>query len=1503
MASLILLFQLFALSETESYASAAAVTNSEDASPNAAIQHPYYPPSASDLQASIATADKLLAQYTEDQWVNLVPKQSPRTVLNDPFDGSDSWVWSSANPDRIQTTKGLVFPNTQYPYQYTQVKVMSGKTVDVPYVEYSGKKYLIQARIDYEKTSFMSSNLPILANAYQATGDEKYARRVAIALDAWADVVPDFYMTSKNVATLISADNVANYYNTDIQRVSDHNGISHEMHSGEIFAFDRIYESAALKQLSQSKGYDVREHIRKDFFLNVVNWLTTYQSMKVHTSTNLSGAVEAISRVATVLHQPELMDWLSRYMDITVGDNFKRDGMFPESFSYHAGYANSNYTISQLIQSYFQIHMPETDVQLELKEKIERQSSFLANAKEVQKKVAFPDGDLPPFHDTTKGGASKRNATESQLLPAYGHLMLGGGSDRLQTQYNINFNDMANHVHPNVLSSTLFGFGKELIGGIRYSRTAARDFTSDTLSMNTVVVDRDNQFRGTKQGAGNVGHLFTNGNLSLYEPGLDGIEASEVYSDWAYPGTAQRYQRLNVMNTIDPEHPYLIDLFKVTGGSTHEYFLHGSTQFDETAEASFPLQKINKPYPLLPDNETWTDPLKEGDKRNWYGMFRDVSTGQSPGNWDVTFRDSEDGGVGTRIFMVDDGSNQVYLGKSPHSYRDKQYDNIYQFWRPSLIVKREASNQNNLDSLFISVMEPLNGASAIASISRVPLQDNSPEHVAFSVKFKNGREDIVLINLNNPDITGRSTPDQLLATADGKYSLNGRIGLLYERNGFMKPYLISGSNFQYGSDALKISQSSYTGTVTGAQRVSEGSDVDALITDVNLPEGDALKGKWVSLQFGTYKVIPDSNGAYPNETTEQQGFSEMFQVERIEKRNGLSYIITTEDHALSIGNNTIEQLRPQRTFEGKPTLRIDFSATTDSVPPVFSSPKLEGIQVNGKPIPGFDPAVYSYKSSMPAGAAIIPVVSASGSNLIEVTQAQEPFGSAIITVKDRQDPSLQTSYSVKFTAIPVYGDVPVGLVPFQIKGVTASPGYNSGFPPPNAIDGNLATRWAAKGEHWITFDLGESKTIDTFISAFLNGDKDRYSFDLDVSENGTDWTRVFTGSSNGKTAGLELFSFEKTKARYVKYIGHGNTKDSWNNINEVFIAGHSVATKLDLTVSSAVYSYSDTAQIRSVLTNVYGVPLSGQTIGFFLNEAKIGEAVTGPSGEALLNYRVNVGVPSGTSAEYVVKAKFAGASDQTLQPSEAIGKLTVQKEQASIAYVGPLKWNHSNGTLSAVVRQQEDSDLGALNDLPINFNLNKILVDGTYVPVRSATVLTNVYGQANLAETLTDGLYEVKTTLAANPYYTENAATVIMTVSTATYDSNSIKVNGHTNVPVPSGIFGAKAKKIHLEGEWGEDSAGKVTGNARIHVEPQGLRLTMNGADWIVTMDSSTYVQGSAVDEQGGTYTVRLMMETSRVQHGHSSDISLVIWRGNVAEGPPAAELWAQDFNGSIRIR
>ncbi|UKS28681.1 discoidin domain-containing protein [Paenibacillus sp. HWE-109] len=219
-------------------------------------------------------------------------------------------------------------------------------------------------------------------------------------------------------------------------------------------------------------------------------------------------------------------------------------------------------------------------------------------------------------------------------------------------------------------------------------------------------------------------------------------------------------------------------------------------------------------------------------------------------------------------------------------------------------------------------------------------------------------------------------------------------------------------------------------------------------------------------------------------------------------------------------------------------------------------PKLTDIRINGVSLANFAPSTYSYTAALPLGTKVIPIISATSLHNVEITQAQQVFGTAIITVKDRQDPYLQAKYEVQMTGFPIYGDIPDRFMTFPIQSVTASAGYHASFPPANAIDGDLNTRYAAKGiTHWIQFDLGANKPIRSAVISFLKGDVDRYTFDLQVSEDGLVWTSVYSGKSSGKTAGLEIFPFEQVNARYVKYNGKGNSKDTWNNINEIYIGG------------------------------------------------------------------------------------------------------------------------------------------------------------------------------------------------------------------------------------------------------------------------------------------------------------------------------------------------------------
>ena len=128
---------------------------------------------------------------------------------------------------------------------------------------------------------------------------------------------------------------------------------------------------------------------------------------------------------------------------------------------------------------------------------------------------------------------------------------------------------------------------------------------------------------------------------------------------------------------------------------------------------------------------------------------------------------------------------------------------------------------------------------------------------------------------------------------------------------------------------------------------------------------------------------------------------------------------------------------------------------------------------------------------------------------------------------------------------------------YSIPGANVTASGNDGNVPANTVDGSLATRWSMQGDNqWIRYDLGAVKTPAWVRLAFLNGDSRVYTFDVQLSSNGTSWTTVYSGSSSGTTTALETHNFPNGSARYVRIMGHGNSVNMWNSITETEVWGY-----------------------------------------------------------------------------------------------------------------------------------------------------------------------------------------------------------------------------------------------------------------------------------------------------------------------------------------------------------
>lgn len=58
-------------------------------------------------------------------------------------------------------------------------------------------------------------------------------------------------------------------------------------------------------------------------------------------------------------------------------------------------------------------------------------------------------------------------------------------------------------------------------------------------------------------------------------PNLPGLSLLRIDAPRAYPWSVKRYARTLALNTVDLQHPYVIDLFLVDGGKIHDYFMRG----------------------------------------------------------------------------------------------------------------------------------------------------------------------------------------------------------------------------------------------------------------------------------------------------------------------------------------------------------------------------------------------------------------------------------------------------------------------------------------------------------------------------------------------------------------------------------------------------------------------------------------------------------------------------------------------------------------------------------------------------------------------------------------------------------------------------------------------------------------------------------------------------------------------------------------------------------------
>ncbi|MFP3903281.1 MAG: heparinase II/III family protein [Armatimonadota bacterium] len=855
-----------------------------------ALEHGINPDSA---EAYERNCDRVMAMSIEEM-LSFVPEKPTCRFCYCPnchggSQGSGIYSWSIENPDQVRCKYcGMVFPNEKYPLDKTiEGKNAHGETVTYRYhqdQERDDLRIFIPAHIMMHKRAWILDQLHNLGVAWQATKKPEYARRAALILDRIAQVYPHYPMMRQWITTFKFPGDQKPPFSGAGGRWG--RWMASELPADVVRAYDLVYDSEEFDRLSQERGYDVREKIEEDFLKATWEYVNTFET---HTHNMAPSYLRTAIEMGRVIRQPEYVHWAYRWLlEILHGGCFY-DGCWREAPSYHfqvigglknafdalRGYSDPPGYVDEGDGKRFDNMEPDEDI------------AFYDTARGAFDPVAYPNGYASCIHDTWPHSrrSAPRSETNSGILPGYGHASLGRGRGDNQMQAQLHFSGGHGHTHLDNLNLALWAKGHEMLCDLGYTHTKLRWWNICTIGHNLVAIDRANQ-NGSN----------SDGNLLHYFPDTGGVAMVEADGRRAYHAIEdlQTYRRMLVTVPVSSADAYVVDIFRTVGGSTHDWLLHGDADDDMTATCSVPLtgQREN----LLESEDTWEEPKTEGSRFNPYGVIRDVKTSGDVTDAVTTFRYTESPEEGVRIHLAGESQSLLMLGKSP-SVRKAGRDSgaVYDYWMPQMVVRR--TGEAPLSTVFTMVEEPFSEATFIDTVERLQVQPDDTDAVA--LRIRHGEiVDTVL-----------ASPSKDTCSADG-ITLAGRLGIVRHDQGRVTGmWLFEGTELQCAGAAVEAPAASYSGTIAGAQRISDGADTDALFTDADLPEDRALHGMWMIV-------------SHPN------GRTHGYEIERVEHRDGQTAIVLTMDHGLRIeGEKTSHVFFPQSTMEGENTFVIPLATS------------------------------------------------------------------------------------------------------------------------------------------------------------------------------------------------------------------------------------------------------------------------------------------------------------------------------------------------------------------------------------------------------------------------------------------------------------------------------------------------------------------------------------------------------------------------------------------------
>ena len=329
----------------------------------------------------------------------------------------------------------------------------------------------------------------------------------------------------------------------------------------------------------------------------------------------------------------------------------------------------------------------------------------------------------------------------SRHLAAYGWASLQNGNPAHPVATSLFYGRFIGHTHRDKMQLDIYAEGASMIPDFGYPETCNSNdprkegFFNHVIAHNTVMVDASDQAQ-------------RRGRCLAYDTGPV-CQYMEAQNDGVYP-RCDAYRRSVALVETSPDHSYVIDIFRVSGGSRHDWLVHG-TQADFESNLSFSpprkegtLAGPDVKYGYFYDDEKLRDkPYGSVSYSAYKGsgfqfLYNVQEASLTPAAWArwnlVTSGESKaplmpgNAGAFLKAFLIGEDEHIFVCDARPQQNTKRTPDTV------KYLIRRRTGE--DLTSTFVTVFEPGANESLISAVERIPT-DNA-DLVALRVRLKSG---------------------------------------------------------------------------------------------------------------------------------------------------------------------------------------------------------------------------------------------------------------------------------------------------------------------------------------------------------------------------------------------------------------------------------------------------------------------------------------------------------------------------------------------------------------------------------------------------------------------------------------------------------------------------------------------------------------------------------------------------------------------------------------------